>query len=67
MTFHIKQEMKAANVNFKFVNYPRAKHAFTNPGADKFGAKFKIPLAYNAIAEKKSWDEMKRFLHAVFN
>ena len=61
-----KKEMKAANVDFKFINYPGAKHAFTNPGADKFGAKFKIPLAYNAAADKNSWDEMKRFLLSIF-
>ena len=57
-----KQEMKAANVDYKFVNYPDAKHAFTNPGADSFGNKFKIPLAYNAEADKKSWIEMEKFL-----
>ena len=62
-----KKEMNAAKVDYKFVNYPGAKHAFTNPGADKFGTKFKIPLAYNAEADKKSWGEMKQFLHAVFN
>jgi len=61
-----KNEMKAANVDFKFVNYPGAKHAFTNPAADKFGNKFKIPLAYNAEADKNSWNEMKRFLKKIF-
>jgi len=62
-----KKEMKAAKVDYKFINYPGAKHAFTNPGADKFGQKFKIPLAYNAEADKNSWDEMKNYLQAVFN
>ena len=61
-----KKEMKAAKVDYKFVNYPGAKHAFTNPGADEFGAKFKIPLAYNANADKKSWQEMKRFLSEMY-
>lgn len=64
---NFKKEMKAANVDFKFINYPGAKHAFTNPGADKFGKKFKIPLAYHSNADKKSWSEMKQFLHATFN
>ena len=61
-----KDEMKAAKIDFKFINYPNAKHAFTNPGADKFGSKFKIPLAYNAEADKKSWSEMKRFFEDIF-
>ena len=58
--------MKMAGVDFKFINYPNAKHAFTNPGADKFGKKFKIPLAYNAEADKKSWSEMKVFFKSIF-
>ena len=57
---------KAAGVDFKFISYPGAKHAFTNPGADKFGEKFNIPLAYNAEADKKSWAEMQRFLEKSF-
>ena len=60
-----KQEMKTAHVDFKFISYPGAKHAFTNPGADVFGNKFKIPLAYNAEADKKSWLEMEKFLKNV--
>ncbi|MCK4864567.1 MAG: dienelactone hydrolase family protein [Gammaproteobacteria bacterium] len=61
-----KKEMTAAGVNFKFISYPGAKHAFTNPGADKFGKKFKIPLAYNADADKKSWAAMKQLLEKTF-
>ena len=63
---NFKKEMKSAGVSFKFISYPGAKHAFTNPGADNFGKKFKIPLAYNAEADKKSWAEMKRFLEKTF-
>lgn len=62
----LKNEMKAAKVDFKFINYPGAKHSFTNPVADKFGAKFKLPLAYNAKADKESWNEMKRLLSETF-
>jgi len=28
--------------------------------------KFKMPLAYNAEADRKSWEEMKGFLNALF-
>ncbi|MFK5915093.1 MAG: dienelactone hydrolase family protein [Woeseiaceae bacterium] len=61
-----KNEMRAARVDYQFINYPNAKHAFTNPGADKFGKKFNIPLAYNATADKESWNEMKSFLKELF-
>lgn len=61
-----KQEMKQAAVDYKFINYPDAKHAFTNKDADKFGKQFGIPLAYNAKADKQSWKEMQKFLHKIF-
>ncbi len=61
-----KEEMKAANVDFKFINYPGAKHSFTKSTADEYGKKFSLPLAYNAEADKKSWNEMKHFLDKLF-
>jgi dienelactone hydrolase len=62
-----KKEMEAAKVNYKFVNYPGAKHSFTNPDADANGAKFKLPLAYNAKVDQESWAELQSFLKGVFN
>ena len=62
-----KQEMKNAKVDFEFKSYPDAKHAFTNPAADENGKKFDIPLAYNEVADKQSWSDMKTFLKQVFN
>ena len=61
-----KKEMRKAKVDFDFINYPGAKHAFTNPDADRYGEKFKLPLAYQADADKKSWDEMQKLLSGVF-
>lgn len=61
-----RQEMEKAGVAFKAVTYPGAKHSFTNPDADKFGQEFKLPLAYNAAADKASWDEGLAFLADAF-
>lgn len=61
-----RQEMDKANVTYKVVTYPGAKHAFTNPDADKYGQEFKLPLAYNAAADKASWDEGLAFLADAF-
>lgn len=61
-----KQEMEKAGVTYKAVTYPGAKHSFTNPDADKFGQEFKLPLAYNAAADKASWDEGLAFLADAF-
>ena len=62
-----KLEMKNAGADFRFIAYPGAGHGFTNPDADNLGKKFNLPLAYNAEADKKSWEELKKFLAAIFN
>jgi len=61
-----KQEMKAADADFRFIAYPRAVHSFTNPEADAYARKFNLPLAYNAAADKKSWEELRKFLDMIF-
>ncbi len=61
-----KKEMAAARANYKVIAYPGAKHAFTNPDADKYGKQFNLPLAYNAEADTQSWAEMQKFLQEVF-
>ncbi|MCB0376982.1 MAG: dienelactone hydrolase family protein [Bdellovibrionales bacterium] len=60
-----KKEMKVAHVNFEFFNYEGAKHAFTNKGADEYGKKFKIPLAYNQKADADSWSQFIKALKTL--
>lgn len=61
-----KKEMTAAGADFRFVSYPGALHSFTNPEADAMGKKFNMPIAYNAQADRQSWDELKKFLKEIF-
>jgi dienelactone hydrolase len=61
-----KQEMDAAKVDYKVIVYPGAKHSFTNPGADKYGKKFNLPLAYNKAADHASWNAMQDFFREIF-
>jgi dienelactone hydrolase len=61
-----EKEMKAAQVNYKLVNYKGAKHSFSVKGADKKGKKFDLPLEYNSKADKASWREVKKFLQELF-
>jgi dienelactone hydrolase len=61
-----KTEMKSAGVDFKFVDYPGATHAFTNPAATELGKKFNMPIAYNEKADKKSWSEMQAWFKKAF-
>jgi len=61
-----RQEMDKAGVTLEVVTYPGVQHAFTNPEADKYGKEFKLPLAYNAAADKDSWDAGLAFLADAF-
>lgn len=61
-----KQEMKAAGADFRVIVYPGAMHSFTNPDADRYAEKYKIPLGYNAQADRESWAELAMFLADLF-
>lgn len=62
-----KLEMRKAGVDATLINYPGAKHAFTNPAATATGKKFGIPIEYNAEADKQSWQQMLEFFEGLFN
>ena len=62
-----KKEMDAADVVYRFIGYPGAKHSFTNPDADTFGKKFGLPLEYNAEVDKQSWAELQKFFAGIFD
>ena len=61
-----KEEMTAAGVDYEFINYPGAKHSFTNPGATENGEKFQLPLEYNAEVDKQSWQKLQSFFQEIF-
>lgn len=61
-----KQEMDESGIDYTFIAYPHAKHAFTNPESDENARKFDIPVGYNADADSRSWEDMKAFLKKIF-
>ena len=61
-----KQEMENAGVDYDFISYPGARHAFTNPEATAAGEKFGLPIAYQKEADEASWQALKEFLVEVF-
>jgi dienelactone hydrolase len=61
-----KKEMEAANVAYRYINYPNAVHAFTNPEATDKGKQFNLPLAYDAEADRQSKAEMAKFFAEIF-
>ncbi|MBX2906968.1 MAG: dienelactone hydrolase family protein [Taibaiella sp.] len=61
-----RRNMATAGLPYKFIVYQQATHAFTNPAATETGKKFDLPIQYNENADKKSWNDMKRFLEDSF-
>ncbi len=60
------KEMDAAGVDYTFIAYPGAQHAFTNPAATERGKTLNMPLAYDEAADSQSWAELQKFLNALF-
>ena len=58
-----EDEMKRAKANYKIIPYAGAKHAFTNPDADKYGLP---PVSYNKAADEESWRDMQSFFNKIF-
>ena len=61
-----KNEMTKAGASFRYVGYPGVLHSFTNPDADAFAVKFKLPMAYDKKADRDSWAQAKKFLKEIF-
>jgi dienelactone hydrolase len=57
-----KQEMEAAGASLELIEYPGAKHGFTNPDATEAGQKAGLPLAYDPEADKQSWQHLTELL-----
>ncbi len=55
--------LDAGGFDWQWINYAGAYHAFSNPDADKFGVK---GVAYNAAADRRSWEHMRLFLRELF-
>jgi dienelactone hydrolase len=60
-----RHNLDSLKVDYRFISYPGAVHAFSNPEATANGKKFGIPIEYNEAADKKSWEDMKVFLKKV--
>ena len=60
-------KLKGQGATVKVVNYPYAKHAFTNPDATQLGQQNGLPLAYNAAAHAASWQAALLALDKALN
>jgi dienelactone hydrolase len=58
--------MNDGKLDFQFIEYVGALHAFSNPDADKAHAASLDGVGYNAEAATRSWNQMKIFFGEIF-
>lgn len=58
--------MDSIGATYDYVAYPGVKHSFTSKEADANGEKFGLPLAYDADADKKSWESLQKLFSESF-
>jgi len=62
----LKHQLDSIGADNTFKVYANATHAFTNPDATRIGKEFNMPIEYNAVADKDSWNDMKTFFVRIF-
>jgi len=59
----LAEEMTKAQADWQIMSYGGTVHSFTNPDADRVG----VPgIAYNALADERSWKAMAAFFEEIF-
>lgn len=61
------RSLDEAGIDYQFISYAGAVHAFTNPGADKMRAAHGLDgLGYHPDAARRSWGHMRQFFGEIF-
>lgn len=61
------KSLEDGRIDYQFISYAHAVHAFTNPDADKAAAAGLKGVGYNAAADRRSWTHMKAFFAELFS
>ena len=63
-----KQAVDTAKLDYQFISYAGAIHAFTNPKADEVAKDQGMVggIGYNAAADRRSWAQMQGFFAEIF-
>jgi dienelactone hydrolase len=61
--------LDTAHIDYQFINYAGALHAFTNPDADAVAQKNNMVgmIGYNEPAARRSWAQMQVFFNEIFH
>lgn len=60
-------EMVKAEADLTLVSFPDVKHSFMSSDADRLGAKFDLPMAYDEEAADRAWEGTKVFYQNLFS
>jgi dienelactone hydrolase len=62
-----KKALDDGKLDYQFISYAGAIHAFTNPRATEVAQKTGLSgIGYNAAADQRSWEHMKIFFAEIF-
>ena len=63
-----KLALDAGKLDYQFISYAGAIHAFTNPKADEMAKANGLVggIGYNAAADRRSWAHMRGFFNEIF-
>jgi dienelactone hydrolase len=59
----VAAEFTKAGADWQIINYGGTKHGFTNPEMDRLN---NPAVAYNKLADERSWKAMKSFFEEIF-
>jgi dienelactone hydrolase len=59
----VATEFTKAGADWQIINYGSTKHGFTNPEMDRLN---NPAVAYNKLADERSWKSMKSFFEEIF-
>ncbi len=59
--------LEEGEIDYQFITYQGAQHAFTNKSANKFALMNQLKgVKYHGVAARRSWEHMRVFLDEVF-
>jgi dienelactone hydrolase len=63
-----KKALDDGKLDYQFISYAGAIHAFTNPEADEVAKTAGLvgSIGYNAAADRRSWQHMRDFFAEIF-
>ncbi|MEW6602262.1 MAG: dienelactone hydrolase family protein [Nitrospirota bacterium] len=68
MITQFKTDMKKTGADYEIITFKDAEHGYSNPESDALALKYGgMHIKYNEEADRKSWDDMRKFLEKVFS